>query len=163
MRRSISIPIAVTIAAAAAAWMGCARGSASSEVTPEAAEGACEERGISFEWGANSVSVVCAEELDGIPAMQIEELLEGRVPGVWVIRGARGISLMIRGQSTILGNTEPLYVLDGVPLQMEPGRGLYWLSPRDIQKVEILKDAGAAAFYGVRGANGVVLITTRRR
>jgi TonB-dependent SusC/RagA subfamily outer membrane receptor len=51
--------------------------------------------------------------------------------------------------------------LDGVPLLLELGRGLYWLSPRDIHRVEILKDADATALYGMRGANGVVKITTR--
>lgn len=150
----------MALAAACVAWSGCAHRPVSSDI---AAEERCENPATTIEWGASSVSVVCFEDFTGIPVRQMEELLEGRVPGLMVIREAGGISLRIRGQSTILGSNEPLYVLDGMPLQMEPGRGLYWVSPRDIERVEILKDASAASMYGVRGANGVVLITTRRR
>jgi TonB-dependent SusC/RagA subfamily outer membrane receptor len=130
---------------------------------PEAKE-LCDDRIKAEEWGASAVSVVCGDDLDGIPARQLEELLVGRVPGVQVIRKAGGgVTLQIRGRGSFQGNTEPLYVLDGVPLQMEPDRGLYWLNPDDILRIEILRDASATAMYGVRGANGVVLITTRRR
>lgn len=159
MRGNIRTSVAVAVTVTAAVWMGCAHGSTSSTIEPERE---CEEGATSENWGASSVYVVCAEDFEGVPAFQLEQWLEGRVPGLWVVHGPRGPSLLIRGRSSFLGNTEPLYVLDGVPLQLEPGRGLYWLSPRDIQRVEILKDASATAIYGVRGANGVVLITTRR-
>jgi TonB-dependent SusC/RagA subfamily outer membrane receptor len=112
---------------------------------------------------ASAASTLCAEELSGIPVVQIEELIESRVPGVWAVRLASGsVSLRLWGPSTVYGDNEPLYVLDGMPLQMTPGRGLNWLNPADIQRIEILKDVSALAIYGVRGANGVVLITTRR-
>lgn len=152
-------PTAVALAAALATSVGCAhRGATSSEVQ---AVDRCANREAHGEWAASAVTILCAEDFEGIPAVQVEEWFEGRVPGVWVVHGSSGISLLIRGQGSIRGNNEPLYVLDGVPLQMEPGRGLYWVSPRDIATVAILKDASATAIYGVRGANGVVLITTR--
>lgn len=159
MRRPIS-SFSVALAATSAAWLGCANLPPPSDM---AAEDRCSDSATTIDWGASRVSVVCFEDFTGIPVRQMEELLEGRVPGLMVIREAGGISLRIRGQSTILGNYEPLYVLDGMPLQMEPGRGLYWVSPRDIARIEVLKDPSAASMYGVRGANGVVLITTRRR
>ncbi len=108
-------------------------------------------------------NMVGGEEMRGYPVRQVEELLAGRVAGVQVIRGAGGgFSLLIRGQGTILGGTEPLYVVDGMPVQTVPGRGLDWLNPHDIATIEVLKDAASLSQYGVRGANGVVVITTRR-
>jgi TonB-dependent SusC/RagA subfamily outer membrane receptor len=107
--------------------------------------------------------VVNADEVHGIPGRQVEELLEGRVAGVRVVRSPDGdISLRIWGPSSIYGNGEPLYVLDGMPLNAAPGQGLSWLDPNDVERIEILKDVSVLAMYGVRGANGVVLITTRR-
>lgn len=97
------------------------------------------------------------------PVYQVEQLLAGRVPGLQVIRGpGGGFSLRIRGISSIYGSNEPLYVVDGMPVRTSPGRGLDWLNPHDIAAIEILKDASSLSWYGVRGANGVVLITTRR-
>jgi len=106
--------------------------------------------------------VLGADELRQAPARQVEELLEGRVAGVQVVRSPDGgVSLRIWGPSSIYGNSEPLYVLDGVPLNVPQGQGLFWLDPSDIHRIDVLKDAAAIAMYGVRGANGVVLITTR--
>jgi len=103
-----------------------------------------------------------AEDLRGIPAAQVEELLEGRNAGVQVIRlPGGGVSVRIRGRSSIYGDNEPLYVIDGMPVEVTTGQSLSWLNPGDIQRIEILKDASATAVYGMRGANGVVLITTR--
>lgn len=95
---------------------------------------------------------------------QVEELIAGRIPGVQVLRGVNGgFSLRIRGgTSSIHGNNEPLYVVDGMPVQNTAGRGLDWLNPNDIAWIEVLKDASTLSQYGVRGANGVVLITTKR-
>lgn len=112
--------------------------------------------------GTGAVGVVNGDDLHGRPAVNVEELLEGRVAGVQVIRRpGGGISVLIRGQGSINGNTEPLYVVDGMPVQ-DTGHGLDWLNPGDILRIEILKDASTTSMYGVRGANGVVLITTRR-
>lgn len=90
-------------------------------------------------------------------------MLAGRFPGIRVMQmPGGGISLRLYGPSTIFGNNEPLYVVDGMQVNSVDGQGLYWLNPADIQKVEVVKDASALSMYGVRGANGVVLITTRR-
>jgi len=129
----------------AAGWLGCAYPS-----LPSAA------------LSAPPVASIRGDDLHGIPARQMEELLQGRVAGVRVVRSPDGgLSLRIWGPTSFYGSSEPLYVLDGVPLTVAPGRGLFWLDPNDIQRIEILKDVSAIAMYGVRGANGVVLITTR--
>ena len=92
----------------------------------------------------------------------MEELFAGRFPGVEVFRApSGGISIRIRGASTFLGSTEPLYIIDGAKVQSGPG-GLLFLDPGDIKKIEVLKDIGSTAIYGSEGANGVILITTKR-
>ena len=115
--------------------------------------------------GANAVSTLDEQDLDRMRVGRIEEMLAGRVPGLVVYQTASGdYQLRIRGRSTILGNDEPLVVLDGMPLQ--PGnlsRSLAAIAPSDVARIEVLKDAGATAFYGVRGANGVIIITTKLR
>ena len=140
MRRDVLVTAAVW-------WLGCAHPSSRPEpagAPPEAHDG------------------VSGDYRQGIPARQVEELLEGRVAGVQVTRSpGGGISLRIGGPSSFYGVNEPLYVLDDMRLNVAPGQGLFWLDPNDIQRIEILKDASAIAMYGVRGANGVVLITTR--
>ncbi|MFN2565352.1 MAG: TonB-dependent receptor plug domain-containing protein [Gemmatimonadaceae bacterium] len=143
--------------------LGCARARSSPpppEPAPEAPRGA--GRSVASE-GTGSVAVVDGDDLRGIPVVHVEQLLQGRVAGVQIIElPGGGISVRIRGLGSINGDTEPLYVVDGMLIQATSGRGLYWLSPGDIQRIEILKDASTTSMYGVRGANGVVLITTRR-
>jgi len=127
---------------------------------PEARGGA--GRSVEGE-GTGSVGVIEGDALHGVPEAQLEGMLEGRVAGVQIIRLAGGgISVRIRGPGSIGGDTEPLYVVDGMPVHATVDRGLYWLNPADIGRIEILKDASTTSMYGVRGANGVVLITTRR-
>ena len=112
--------------------------------------------------GVTAVAILDADDLYGIPVRQVEEWFEGRGAGLQVIHGPDGgISVRIRGRGSIYGDNEPLYVVDGMPVTTVPGRGLAWLNPGDVQRIEILKDASATALYGMRGANGVVLITTR--
>ncbi len=131
-----------------------------SESPPEARGGA--GRSVASE-GTGSVTVIDGDDLHGNPAPQLEGMLEGRVAGVQIIRLAGGgISVRIRGPGSIGGDTEPLYVVDGMLVHATAERGLYWLNPADIRRIEILKDASTTSMYGVRGANGVVLITTRR-
>jgi len=72
-----------------------------------------------------------------------------------------GIAVRIRGATTINGSTEPLYVIDGLPIQAGPGGSLVGINPHDIASIEVLKDAASLAFYGMRGANGVILIKTK--
>jgi TonB-dependent SusC/RagA subfamily outer membrane receptor len=106
-------------------------------------------------------NVVTAEQWRGTHVTRIEELIAGRVAGVSVQRTLTGYSLRIRGVTTVLGETEPLVVLDGHPLP-QGGRDLAYVAPADVERIEVLKDAGATAFYGMRGANGVLVITTKR-
>ncbi len=92
-----------------------------------------------------------------------EELLEARFPGVLLIRLASGdISVRIRGGTSIMGSNEPLYVIDGMEISPGPGGALVGINPADIATIQVLKDVGSTALYGVRGANGVVVITTKR-
>lgn len=99
-----------------------------------------------------------------VKATRVEELLIGRFPGVHVRRTPNGgFSVRIRGASTFISNEEPLYVVDGQAVQVTPGRGLDWLSPGDVARIAVLKDAAETSMYGVRGANGVIVITTKRR
>jgi TonB-dependent starch-binding outer membrane protein SusC len=91
----------------------------------------------------------------------VEELLIGRVPGVSVFRTDRGVSVRIRGPSSFLSVGDPLFVIDGVALPWGLPNPLAGISPHDVVRIDVIKD-GAAAIYGSRGANGVILITTRR-
>ena len=114
--------------------------------------------------GATSVSTVTRDDVETMRVGRIEELLMGRVPGLTVLRTPNGgYSLRIRGRSSFYGNDEPLIVIDGMPIrQGGASNALMSLDPSDVARVDVLKDAGATAAYGVQGGNGVVLITTRR-
>ena len=118
------------------------------------------------------------------PAGSIDQLLQGRASGVQLTQtsGApgAGVSFLIRGASSVTGSNQPLIVLDGYPIEsndrtltpnsganqwttsVPPTNALANINPSDIESIEILKDASATAIYGSRGANGVVLITTKR-
>lgn len=109
-----------------------------------------------------AVVSVRAEDL-GREVTSFEDLVQG-LAGVTVRRLANGgISLRIRGSASLSSDAEPLYVINGVPIRADPGRALTGVNPRDITRLDVLKDAGATAIYGSRGANGVVLIFTGRR
>jgi TonB-dependent starch-binding outer membrane protein SusC len=109
-----------------------------------------------------SIATVSPEETDA-RMTQVIEMLERRVPGLTVIRMPNGaVSLRIRGSRSFGSDNEPLLVIDGVPAQGPVGAALAGLAPRDIARIDVLKDAGSTAIYGVRGANGVILITTKR-
>jgi len=96
------------------------------------------------------------------PPMSLEQLLAGRVSGVTVARGTRGgISIRIRGPSSFYLSSEPLYVVDGTPVTPEADGTLTWLNPQDIASIIVVKDAASTAIYGVRGANGVIVIRTK--
>ena len=106
---------------------------------------------------------VTAEDIQGTPGKPIEELLMSRFPGVQVTRAPDGgIAIRIRGATSIHGSNEPLYVIDGVPIRPGPGGSLFGINPYDIESIEVLKDPASTTMYGMRGANGVVVITTKR-
>lgn len=107
-------------------------------------------------------TTVTSEDFDQSPSQTIEQTLQARVPGVMITRTPDGgIAVRIRGATTINGSTEPLYVIDGLPIQAGPGGSLVGINPHDIASIEVLKDAASLAFYGMRGANGVILIKTK--
>ena len=125
-----------------------------------------------------SVATISQKDLSATPVISADLALQGRTAGVSVTQnsGAPGAatSIKIRGTSSISAGNEPLYVIDGVPIlssvqdittgsskgdQLNP---LSTINPNDIVSMEVLKDASAAAIYGARGANGVVIITTKR-
>lgn len=116
------------------------------------------------------------------PTLSLEQTLQGAAPGVVVTQASAapggGMSIRIRGGTSVTGNNEPLYVIDGFPIENDPdaqnpsdgGRDasttvpsdpLSALNPDDIESIEILKDASATSIYGARGANGVIIITTK--
>jgi TonB-dependent SusC/RagA subfamily outer membrane receptor len=105
---------------------------------------------------------VTAADIRRSPSVPVEELIGAKVAGVWISRTSDGgIAVRIRGATTIYGNKEPLYLLNGVPMQPGPNGALTGISPADIQSIEVLKDAASTAMYGVRGANGVIIIKTK--
>src|SRR5688572_19777752 len=128
-----------------------------------------------------AVSTVTTEALERAPIQSIDQMLAGTSPGVQVTTASSepggALSVRIRGTSSITGNSEPLYVIDGFPLENDvegssvgnggrdrttPPNPLITLNPSDIESISVLKDASATAIYGARGANGVVIITTKQ-
>ena len=112
-----------------------------------------------------AVSTVSTEDLELRPVTQVSGFIQGKVAGVTVQETSgqpgSGMTIRVRGNSSLTSSNDPLYVVDGVPV----GTGNYaisYLSPSDIETMQILKDASSAAIYGSRAANGVVLITTKR-
>ncbi|MBQ7530773.1 MAG: TonB-dependent receptor, partial [Paludibacteraceae bacterium] len=107
-----------------------------------------------------AITSVKAEQLTKTPAAGIDQALQGRAAGVTVTTGSgqpgEAAEIRIRGIGSAMGGNEPLYVVDGVIT-----KDIMFLSPTDIASMEILKDASATAIYGSRGANGVILISTK--
>ncbi|MEM6844693.1 MAG: TonB-dependent receptor [Bacteroidota bacterium] len=123
-----------------------------------------------------SVSTIESEALQRVPAPSFEQALQGAAPGLNVSSSAgnpgAASRITIRGVNSISSGVEPLFIIDGVPIQNNPsgygGNGnntgvspLAMINPNDIASVEVLKDAAATSLYGSRGSNGVVLITTK--
>ncbi|MBK0383819.1 TonB-dependent receptor [Pedobacter sp. SD-b] len=118
---------------------------------------------------SSAISSVSAKEISSRPVADAAQALQGKVAGVTIVQnsgapgGTGGTAIRIRGISSVTGTNNPLIVLDGFPL---PDQGadniLNSFSPNEIESIDILKDAAAASIYGVRGSNGVVLITTKR-
>jgi TonB-dependent SusC/RagA subfamily outer membrane receptor len=110
-----------------------------------------------------SAPAVSSEDIARTPSEPIEKLLMSRTPGIYVFRAGDGsLAIRIRGASSLQGNNEPLIVIDGVPVDGAQGGVLTGLNPYDIASIRVLKDPADITMYGVRGANGVILITTKR-
>ena len=107
-------------------------------------------------------TTVSGDELDRAGSDPIEKTLAAKVPGVMITRTPDGgIAVRIRGNVSISGNSEPLYVIDGVAITPGPGGALQGINPHDIESIEVLKDATSLAYYGLRAGNGVILIKTK--
>ncbi|HEY0175917.1 MAG TPA: SusC/RagA family TonB-linked outer membrane protein, partial [Pedobacter sp.] len=120
-----------------------------------------------------SVASLGAGQINNFPATGVDKALTGKLAGVQVLQpnGApgAGISIQVRGKGSITAGSDPLYVVDGVPLSDNDVNGpgfkvnpLNAINVNDIESIDVLKDASAAAIYGSRGSNGVVIITTKR-
>jgi len=109
-----------------------------------------------------AVASLTKDRLDMTPNVSIAEAIQGSIPGVMVTTNAGGTNpdqtIMVRGRNSILADNEPLIVLDGIPYAGNLGA----INPNDVESIEVLKDASSAAIYGSRGANGVILVTTKR-
>jgi len=110
-----------------------------------------------------SASTVSADDIARRPNESLEKILAGKVAGVVVGRSADGaITVNIRGSASAYGNTEPLYILDGMPFAPGAQGALVGINPSDIESIRALKDPADLAFYGSRGANGVIIIKTKQ-
>ncbi len=124
----------------------------------------------------SSISKIGQKELNDLPVQSFEQAMQGKLAGVSVTQGS-GLAgspsiIRIRGISSISAGGDPLYVIDGIPMTQDYSsfgnagganfNPLATINPNDIESIEVLKDAAATAIYGSRGANGVILITTKR-
>lgn len=118
-----------------------------------------------------NIASVSSEEISEVPVTSFETAIQGRASGVFIQKSngklGQGINIRVRGTSSISASSQPLYVIDGIPAtsesqsQIADTNPLADLNTDDIESIEILKDAAAAAIYGSRGANGVILVTTK--
>lgn len=120
-----------------------------------------------------SISSVTAEDIEFVPVNTVENAIQGKVSGVLIQQNngklGQGIQVRVRGSSSVTADNQPLYVIDGVPVIMDnfsissaATNPLAQFNFNDVESIQVLKDASAAAIYGSRAANGVVLITTKQ-
>jgi len=121
-----------------------------------------------------NISSISARQIEEMPVNSFESALQGQASGTYIQKSSgklgQGINIRVRGTSSVSASSQPLYVIDGIPVTSESQSSTAYgdtnpltdLSPNDIESIEILKDAAAAAIYGSRAANGVVLVTTKR-
>jgi TonB-dependent SusC/RagA subfamily outer membrane receptor len=113
--------------------------------------------------GPAPAPVISNEDVARNAGESIERTIQAKSTGVLVTRGPDGsISLQIRGTSSWDASSRPLYVIDGSPTEPGPGGALSGVNPNDIESIRVLKDPADIAVYGMRGSNGVILVTTKR-
>ncbi|MEM6318692.1 MAG: TonB-dependent receptor [Bacteroidota bacterium] len=124
----------------------------------------------------SAIANISSEEIEVAPITSVEQAMQGRSAGVQITSSTgqpgAALNVRIRGATSITASSDPLYVIDGVPMVSENNSALFTggynfnsisdINPDDIESIQILKDASATAIYGARGANGVVLINTKR-
>jgi TonB-dependent SusC/RagA subfamily outer membrane receptor len=156
MNRSIVILSSLTMLAGSAA---CHRSATADAIDAEAAHRADSAATLVAE--RNRSTATQAEmfsDEERLRFNRVELMIQAKFPGVKVIPRGRNYAIQIRGTNSISASNDPHVVIDGVPRTVGD---LATVDPKDVTKIEVLKD-GAAAFYGTRGANGVIIITTRR-
>jgi len=110
-----------------------------------------------------SVTLITAEDIERAPGLSLEQLLVTRVPGLSLTRAKDGHTVIhIRGTTSLLSEQEPLFVVNGIPLDTPAGGNFFALNPRDIEYIQVLRDAASTALYGSRGGNGVIVIRTKQ-
>ncbi|PWS31757.1 SusC/RagA family TonB-linked outer membrane protein [Pedobacter paludis] len=120
-----------------------------------------------------SVASVKSKDLENLPVTSFEQALQGKAAGVSISsqngKLGQGITVRVRGASSVTAGSEPLYIVDGIPITTAdlsstsaPTSALADINTNDIESIEVLKDAAASAIYGARASNGVVLITTKQ-
>jgi TonB-dependent SusC/RagA subfamily outer membrane receptor len=105
---------------------------------------------------------VTSQDIHPAPDQPIEKVLQGRISGVDVTQGPDGIIVRIRGQNSVYGNSAPLYVVDGQVIEPGPNGSLSGINPYDIDTIKVLKDPASLTMYGSRGANGVIVVKTKK-
>jgi len=140
--RSSALPLGLMAGLVA----GCARSDQPAEISPKPG------------------SALTSEDIDRVaPGQPVEQMLMDRFPGVEVRRTSTGgVSIRIRGPASFYSSSEPLYVVDGIPIQQGLHVALLGISPHDIASIAVLKNPADTGIYGLRGANGVIVITTKR-
>jgi len=137
--RTATLTLVLAVSAGAVSACAPSRAGTTSDAYPKSAEGPKKAKG-----------------------QTMDEIFSGKFPGVRVFRApGGGISLRIRNAGTLTNDGEPLFLVDGVRIMSGNG-GLLFINPADIETIEVLKDMASLSFYGIQGANGVVLITTKR-
>ena len=108
-------------------------------------------------------TVLTADDIRANPGQSLEQLLLARVPGLAVARAPDGRTILtLRGTTTLLGEDEPLFVVNGIALAPNSSGNLNAIDLHDIETVQVLRDAASTAAYGIRGANGVIIIRTKQ-
>ena len=165
-RAAASVVVAFVVTALAAAITACHHHAPAGRSATPAAQDSVE---VGYGRQARRDVTGAVSRIDGDSARQstpttLADMLESRVPGLEVHRLRNGgVSVRIRGVRSLSAPGEPLYVIDGVPKQPGADGILPDIDPRDIASIDVLRDGGSLAAYGSRGANGVILITLRRK
>lgn len=163
LARAPRVPASIVFALVLASAVGCQSAAGARQERPAPAT-------VSDGYGekpkgdvGGTVSSVTFDDSTVARVTRVEQLLEDRFPGVHVQRTSDGgYSVSIRGVGSFMANEQPLYVIDGVPMEVRSSRGLGWLNPADVVRIDVLRNPVETSIYGVRGANGVIVITTRR-
>jgi TonB-dependent starch-binding outer membrane protein SusC len=161
MRKTVGPLRAITGLGLLLTLAACATGKRSEAPSPRPTAAKGDERFIPQ---TGAVTSIVEDEKSGVESLRIDEYLKGRIPGLQVISTREGgVTLRLRGGHTSTGasNVPPLVIIDGVPIEPRLlGSVLFTLRPRDIKRIDVLRDIASTSIYGMRAAGGVILIST---